>query len=70
MGLPGAFERFGVDERMKCGGNDFNCVESGGTQIVGNPAGGAFDVRFVLGLGADAGDAKKFVQFGKVLVTA
>jgi hypothetical protein len=30
--------------------------------MVGHPTGGSLDVRFVLALGADAGDAQEFVE--------
>jgi hypothetical protein len=69
-GLAGSVERFGIDEWMQRGGNDFDGFESSGAEMVGNPVGSALDVRLVFGLGTDAGDAKKFVQFGEMLVTA
>ena len=58
----GSFERFGIDERMEIGGNDFDFLETGGAKMVGHPAGGAFDVRLVLAFRADAGDTQKFTQ--------
>ena len=66
----GRVERFGIDERVQRRGNDFNRFKSSGTEIVGDPAGSALDVGLVFGLGADAGDAKKLVQFCKMLLTA
>ncbi len=63
-------ESFGIDERVQRRGNDFNRFKSGGTEIVGDPVGSALDVGLVFGLGADAGDAKKLVQFCKMLLTA
>jgi hypothetical protein len=69
-GLAGSFERFGVDERVEICGNDLNRIKSGGTQLVGYPRGGALDVRLVLALGADAGNAHELQQLGEVLVTA
>src|SRR6266852_9363186 len=67
-GLAGRFEGFGVDQRMHVGGNDFNFLESGGAQFVGNPACGALDVGLVLALGADAVDAEEFAEFGEMLL--
>ena len=55
---------------MQRRGNDFNRFKSSGTEIVSDPAGSALDVGLVFGLGADAGDAKKLVQFCKVLLAA
>jgi len=52
---------------VQVGGNDFDFFESGGAQLVSDPACGAFDVGLVLALGADAGNAQKFVEFGEVL---
>ena len=36
--------------------------------MIGNPAGPSLDVRFVLALRADAGDAQEFAEFGQVLI--
>src|SRR5208282_3522949 len=63
-GLAGSFERFSIYERMEIGRNNFDFLEAGGAKIVRDPASGAFDVRFVFGLGADAGDSQKFAQLG------
>ncbi len=68
-GLAGRVERFGVNKWMQRRGNDFNRFKSGGTKIVSNPTSSALDVGLVFGFGADAGDAKKFVQFRKMLIT-
>ena len=59
-GLAGSFERFRIHERMEIGRNNFNFLESRGAKIVRHPASGAFDVRFMLALGAHAGDSQKF----------
>ena len=67
-GLAGRAQRFGVDEGMHLGGHDLDAIEPGAAQAVGNPLGGALDVRLVLALGADAGDAQQFVQIVQVLV--
>jgi hypothetical protein len=53
---------------MKIGGHDFHGGKSGGTQPVGDPASGALDVRLVLALGADAGDAQKLAKLGEMLI--
>src|SRR5208282_6748762 len=52
-GLAGSFEGLGIDERMEIRGNNFNFLETRSAKIVRDPASGAFDVRFVFGLGAD-----------------
>jgi hypothetical protein len=44
---------------METGRNNFNRIKPGGAKLVGDPAGGALDVRFVLALGADAGYAQE-----------
>lgn len=67
-GLAGSFERFGVDERVKICGNDFDFLETSGAKIVRDPASGAFDVRFVFALGADTRDPQKFAQLRQMLV--
>jgi hypothetical protein len=53
---------------VKIGGNDFNFLETGGAEVVGDPASGALDVRFVLTFGADAGDAQEFAQLRQMFV--
>ena len=68
--LTGGFERFGINKRMKFGGNDFNCLEPRGTEAVGNPFGGAIDVRLMLAFGADGRDSKKFVELREMLLAA
>src|SRR5947209_5182512 len=65
-----SFERFGVDQRMKFCGHDFNGLKSRGAQITGNPLCGLFNIRLMLAFCADAGDAKKFAEFSEVLVAA
>jgi len=69
-GLPRSQQRLGIDERVQVRRNDLNGLESGIAQVVGNPASTSFDVRLVFALGADARDAQKLRQFGKVLVAA
>src|SRR5690349_7166437 len=49
--------------------NDFHFLESGGTKMIGHPASGAFDVRFVLAFGAHTGDSQEFAQLRQMLVT-
>ena len=68
-GFAGSVERFGVNERMQRGGNDFKRLKSGGTKIVGDPARGAFNIGLMFGFGADARNAKKLVQLSKVFIT-
>src|SRR5579863_9003825 len=67
-GFAGSFEGFGVDQRMKSGGNDFDGFEAGGAQVVGNPTGGALDVLLVLALGADRRNAKEIAQLVEMLL--
>ena len=69
-GFARSIERLSVHERVQGGRYDFTRLKSGETQVVSDPASGAFDVRLVFGLGADTGDTKKFVQFGEILVAA
>src|SRR5260370_40002905 len=42
----------------------------GRTQIVRDPARAAFDIRLVLALGADAGDAQEFAQLRQLLIAS
>jgi hypothetical protein len=67
-GLAGRFERFGVDERVHVGRNDFDFFETSGAQFFGNPVGGALDVRLMLTLGTNARDAQEFAKLCKVLL--
>src|SRR5579863_9917301 len=64
----GSFEGFGIDKRVKIGGNDFNFLETGGAEMVGDPASSALNVPLVLTLGANAGDAQKFAQLRQMFV--
>ena len=66
-GFAGSFQRFGVNQGMKIGGNDFHLIETGGAKVIGYPFGGAFDIGLVFGFGADGRDSKKFAEFGKML---
>src|SRR5208282_1786957 len=68
-GLPGSFERFRVDERMKICRDDFNFLKTGGAKIVGHPASGAFDVGLVFALGAHAGNSQKFAELCQMLIS-
>jgi hypothetical protein len=68
--LAGSFERFRVNEWMKAGWDDFDGLETGVPEAIGNPLGGALDVGLVLALCADRRDAEKFVKLLKVLLTA
>src|SRR5271163_390702 len=67
-GLAGSFEGFGVNQRMKSGGDYFDRLETGGAQVVGNPTGGALDVLLMLALGADRRNAKEIAQFVEMLL--
>ncbi len=49
-------------------GHDFHVVQAYRAQLFGHPFGGALDVRLVLGLRADAGNAQEFVQLVQVFV--
>jgi len=55
---------------MKIGWNDFNRFKARDTEMIGDPACGAFDVGLVLAFGADAGDAQELAKLGEMLVTA
>src|SRR5712691_9099805 len=68
-GPAGSFERFGVNQRMHVGRNDFDRLEAGGAQLVRNPAGCTLDVRLVFALGADAGNAQEFAKLAEMRVT-
>ena len=67
-GLAGRVQRFRVDQGMQLGRNDFDVGESGAAEAIGDPLGGALDVRLVLALRADAGNAQEFVEIGEMLV--
>ena len=67
-GLAGSFEGFRVNQRIEAGGNDFDCFETGGAEMVGNPTGGAFDVRLMLAFRAYRWDAKEIAQLVKMLL--
>jgi hypothetical protein len=68
--LTGCLEGLRINQGMKVRGDDLNRFKSRGSELGGDPAGGAFNVGLVLALGTDAGDAQKFAQFRKVLITA
>src|SRR5713101_841766 len=53
---------------MHIGRNDFDCLESGGVQLVRHPARSAFDVRLVLAFGADAGNTQEFAKLAEMHV--
>ena len=56
--LAGSFQRFRVNERVEGSGNDLYMLETSSAKIAGNPVRAALDIRFVLALGADAGDTQ------------
>src|SRR5580700_9781967 len=64
----GRFERFGINERMKIGGDDLYRPEPGGTKVVGDPFCGALDVWLVLALRADGRNAKKLAKLSEMLL--
>src|ERR1700687_1536598 len=68
--LAGSLQRLRVDERVETRWDDLNVFESGGAEIARNPVRTALDIRFVLALGADAGNAQKFAQLRQMLVAA
>src|SRR5271168_5073610 len=67
-GAPGDVLGFGVNERVKLGGDDFDLFHSGVAQFFGQPLCGALDVGLIFGLGTDARNAQKFRQLREILV--
>src|SRR6266567_4034659 len=67
-GLARSFQGFGIDERVQICRNDFNGLKSCGPEVVCDPARTAFDIRLVLALGADTGNAQKFTELRQMLV--
>lgn len=65
-GLARSVQGFAVDERVHFRRRDLDIFQSRGAKPFGNPARGPLDVRFVLALGADAGDAQKLLQLLKM----
>jgi len=57
--LAGGVEPIGIDQRVTPGRNDFDVFETGALEARGNEFSGADDIRFVVGIGADAGDAQE-----------
>jgi len=51
-------------------GNDFNRFKTSGSQMIGDPARGPFDIGLVFTLGADAGDAQEFAKLRQILIAA
>src|ERR1700723_1121299 len=66
--LAGSFKRFGIHERVEICGNNFDFLETSGAKIVRDPASCAFDIRFVLALGADAGNPQKIAQLRQMSI--
>jgi hypothetical protein len=52
---------------MKLGRNNFDLLETGGAKMVSDPIGGPLDIRLVLGLSANGGNAKKLTEFAEML---
>jgi hypothetical protein len=69
-GLSGSFEGFRVNQGMKVRGHDFDGLEACGTQVIGNPLGGAFDIGLIFGFGADGRNAQKFQELREMLFAA
>src|SRR2546423_1224512 len=60
--LAGRLQGFRIHQRMQIGRNDLNSLESGRAQVIANPPGRTFNIRFVFALRAHARNAQKFVQ--------
>jgi hypothetical protein len=55
---------------VQVGRHDLDGFEPGGTKVVGDPLGGALDVRLMLAFRADRRNAQKFAQFREMLLAA
>jgi hypothetical protein len=55
---------------MEIGGHDFDGLEARGTQVIGNPLSGAFDIGLIFGFGADGRNAQKFQKLREMLFAA
>ena len=53
----------GIDQRMAFGRDDFDVLHSNAPQFAGDVIRCTLDIGFVLGRGADAGNAQKVFQF-------
>jgi hypothetical protein len=69
-GLAGSFEGFGINERVKIGGDNFDVFEARGTKAIGNPVGAALDVGFMFTFGTDGRNAEEIVKLVQMLVAA
>ncbi len=67
-GFAGRFERLAIDQRVHSRGHNLDGLHPCAAELVGYPLGGALDVRLVLALGADAGDAQKFAELSKMRI--
>ena len=67
-GFAGRFERLAIDQRVHSRGHNLDGLHSCAAELVGYPLGGALDVRLVLALGADAGDAQEFAELRKMRI--
>jgi hypothetical protein len=67
-GLAGSFEGFRVNQGIQAGRNDLYRLEASGAEMIGNPVGGALDVRLVLAFRADGRNAKEVAQLVKMLL--
>jgi hypothetical protein len=67
-GFAGGFEGFGIDERVKIGGNNFDGFEARGAKAVGNPVTGTVNIGFMFALGADRRDTEKLKKLVQMLL--
>src|SRR5208282_3490770 len=68
--FPGRFEGFRVNQGMKIRGHNLDGFEARGTQVIGNPLGGALDIGLVFGFGTDGRNTQKLQKFREMLVAA
>jgi hypothetical protein len=66
----GSFEGFGINERVKIGGDNFDVFEASGTETIGNPVGAAFDVGFMFAFGTDRRNTEEIVKLVQMLLAA
>jgi hypothetical protein len=66
----GRCDGFGINEGMKLRGYDLDGFKACGAEMVCDPIRGSLDVRLMLALGTDRGNAKEFVEFLKMLIAA
>jgi hypothetical protein len=69
-GLARSFKGFGVNERVKIGGDDFDVFETRGAKAIGNPVGAALDIGFMFAFGTDRRNAEEIVKLVQMLLAA